>query len=36
MTALACTLLNAALLLGLRIPAEVAAIRAASEAEGAS
>jgi len=35
-TALACTLLNAALLLGLRIPAEVAAIRAASEAEGAS
>lgn len=30
-TALVCTLLNAALLLGLRIPAEVAAVRAAAE-----
>ena len=30
-TALACTVLNAALLLGLRIPAEVAAVRNASE-----
>jgi methyltransferase len=30
-TAAACTLLNAALLLGLRIPAEVAAIREASQ-----
>lgn len=30
-TAAACTLLNAALLLGLRIPAEVAAIRGASQ-----
>jgi methyltransferase len=31
LTALICTLLNAALLLGLRIPAEVAAVRQASE-----
>jgi methyltransferase len=31
-TALICTVLNAALLLGLRIPAEVAAVRSASEA----
>jgi methyltransferase len=30
-TALICTVLNAALLLGLRIPAEVAAVRSASE-----
>lgn len=30
-TAIVCTLLNAALLLGLRIPAEVAAIRGASQ-----
>ncbi|WP_219906777.1 isoprenylcysteine carboxyl methyltransferase family protein [Enhygromyxa salina] len=30
-TALVCTVLNAALLLGLRIPAEVAAVREASE-----
>ena len=30
-TALVCTLLNAALLLGLRIPAEIAAVRAASD-----
>ncbi len=31
LTALICTVLNAALLLGLRIPAEVAAVRSASE-----
>lgn len=32
LTAVICTVLNAALLLGLRIPAEMAAVRAASEA----
>lgn len=32
-TALVCTVLNAALLLGLRIPAEVAAVRAAAESQ---
>lgn len=35
-TALICTVLNAALLLGLRIPAEIAAVRGAAERESAT